>query len=335
MLNRLGPEALFWLDEYEDIDDWHQSVVDFPFPWNLVLFCSIGDTRFKMVVDTILSGNVKTILRSLSVPGGKISSHGLAVDATRLVEHCSQLNRLRLPFNHGMLDVQEHVQTLCDKLKKNKSLLSLDLSFCSTNKRTLHDTTTLLVDMLQVNTTLTELHVKQPCGRVPYVENRSDRINRRRLEPWLRRNKRLGTVLAGVQELLHHHHHHHPNNDNDDDGDENSRMISIAADRYSWRLILNAALEDVDRDRSALYLLMRTAIVSDGGPDDDDDDGASCPLHVQVVDWLKLSSLNNDNSDREGGGRWKQHRLIRSISNGWRRMKSCKKRAASISVNAT
>ena len=68
-------------------------------------------------------------------------------------------------------------------------------------KKTVNAVTTVMVDVLQVNATLTTLN---------FFPRNDDVINQNRLEPWFRRNRRLPTLLAGVQELVHHP----PNNNN-------------------------------------------------------------------------------------------------------------------------
>jgi hypothetical protein len=136
--------------------------------------------------------------------------------------------------------------------------------------------------VLTVNTTLTYVDLQQN-----YPPSNNDIINQRRLEPLLRRNRRLAEVLTGVIGLLHAN-----NNDDDDDNNNNHQqnnefleqdnhtIITIANEKI-WRLVLNAAMEDVERDKSALFLLMCHAIV---GQD-------ACPLHGKVVQALKESAL--------------------------------------------
>jgi FtsZ-binding cell division protein ZapB len=64
-------------------------------------------------------------------------------------------------------------------------------------------------------------------------------------------------------------------NENDD-----NNLIMIPGEG-SWRhILLNTAMEDVDRDKSALFFLMRHATV---GQD-------ACPLHHMVVEAMKESA---------------------------------------------
>jgi hypothetical protein len=111
--------------------------------------------------------------------------------------------------------------------------------------------TTMFVDMFAVNTTLTAVRLSQN----PQSEH--DLINERRLEPWTKRKKRLGKVLVGVQQLLFTNNHNHNN-------------ISDGL----WGKILNGVTEDVDRERSALFLLIRNATLGQ----------AARPLHAMVVE---------------------------------------------------
>jgi hypothetical protein len=84
----------------------------------------------------------------------------------------------------------------------------------------------------------------------------------------LRRNKRLATVFVGVQELLFR-----PNNHNTINNNNNAIIPDVLLGH-----ILTAAMEDFERDKSVLFLLIRHAIV---GQED------ACPLHEKIVDFLR------------------------------------------------
>jgi hypothetical protein len=226
--------------------------------------CGLDDANFKKVVDILLDGNDKKTLRYLSFCDNSITSNGL-VDVERIVEQCSQVYDLDMDHNRGLLDSQDLMQSLCNKLKKNKSLGYISFHACGASEATANATITMFVDnVLPVNTTLKYVDL----GQTNYPRSENDRINERRLEPWLTLNERLAEVLAGVQELL--------NADDDDDNNDDDAIPDGL-----WRHLLNAAMEDVDRDKSALFLLVRHAIV---GPD-------ACSLRDKVVEALKESAL--------------------------------------------
>jgi hypothetical protein len=108
-------------------------------------------------------GHGKYSLKRLSADCFCITANGL-VDAMRLVEQSSSshLERLVMHNNNGMLDNnQDVVKLLCNKLEKNKVLCWLDLNYCNASEDTANDMTTMLVDMLRVNTTLKFLIVNQ------------------------------------------------------------------------------------------------------------------------------------------------------------------------------
>jgi hypothetical protein len=226
---------------------------------------SFGSAGLKRIVDAILGGNAKNNMRRIDADSNRISSNGLA-DVSRLVEQCSQLLELYLFRNHGMLDDQEQIQGLCEKLKKNKSLRLLWLGHCGASEAK-HSAliTTMMIDMLQVNTTLKSMSLHQDSHR----NSENDTINHDRLEPWLRRNRRISTVLEGVQDVVHH-----TNNNNNN--------TSVHPDVLLMRF-LGVAMEDVGREKSATFVLIRHAIL--GGRQDRGE--ASRPLHAAIVDFLR------------------------------------------------
>jgi hypothetical protein len=226
--------------------------------------CSLDDADFKLIVDTILGSSAKQSLRCLVVCENRISSKGLGVDATRLVEHCSQLVSLIMSCNRGMLDDLEQVQALCHKLKKNRYLTFIRFDRCGASEHTVRAVTTMFVDVLQVNKTLTALDLRQNTS------------HRRLLEPWLRRNARLATVLPGVQELVQH-----PNNNNTN---------TIYNPDVLLMRILREAMEDFELEKSATFLLIRHAILGGGGRQDDNEPASRRPLHEAIVDFLQSST---------------------------------------------
>jgi hypothetical protein len=162
-----NPVSVF-LSTKDDISaPWFPSLMDFATSLDVGHSTNprLVDSDFNKLVDIILGGNAKNNLRALNMHYQPISSNGLAVDAARLVEQSQSLRYLGISANPGMLDDQEQVQLLCNKLKKNKSLRTLDLSACNASKGTANAITTMMVDMLQVNTTLTDLDLHQTYNR--------------------------------------------------------------------------------------------------------------------------------------------------------------------------
>jgi hypothetical protein len=96
----------------------------------------------------------------------------------------------------------------------------------------------------------------------------------RRILPWKRRNKRLRSVLAGVQGLFAQTQNNIVVNNNN---------IIINPDALVMRF-LRVAMEDFDRDKSAAFLLIRNGII--GGHD------SSIPLNKKICDFLKWKSID-------------------------------------------
>jgi hypothetical protein len=189
---------------------------------------------FNKLVDTILSENAKKNMRELTACG--IASNGVA-DVTHLVEQ-THLDSLCMAGNNGLLDDIEKIKGLRDKLKKNKNLAEINLSRCGASEGTINAITTMIVDVLHVNTTVTNVVLYQSPGFPTLSEN--DIINHDRLEPW------LPIVLAAVQELVHHH----PNNN------DNKNIINPDA---LLKRILPVAMEDFGREKSSMFLPIRNA----------------------------------------------------------------------------
>jgi hypothetical protein len=264
---------------------WLPLVAEFATELN-VDGCSLGDTGFNKLVDYILGGNGKTNLKRLKVSYNLLSPHSLK-DATRLIK-LSQLEHLNMSGNNYILNDQEQVQLLCEELKRNKFLRHVEFLQCHPIASTaVRANTTMLLDVLEVNTTLTN---------VRFTRNFSDWddiVHFRRLDPWIRRNK----VLAGVQGLLHpannnnnnnnqqHQQHHHQLDQNESDNEETHNIV-VADNEITGRLFLLAATEHIDHSggRSALFLLMRHAIVGDG-----QEQGAR-PLFEMLVEAFQASS---------------------------------------------
>jgi hypothetical protein len=142
-------------------------------------------------------------------------------------------------------------------------VLEINLSDIGASEKTVNAVTTVMVDVLQVITTLN------------YFPRNDDVINQNRLEPWLRRNRRLPTLLAGVQELVHH-----PSNNNNNNNNNNT----INLDALLMR-VLRIDMEDIGREKSATFLLIRYAIL--GGGRQDQQASATHPLHDAIVDFLQ------------------------------------------------
>jgi hypothetical protein len=247
---------------------------------------NMGDANFKKVVDIILeSGNAKNNLKRLDVCYNNLSSDSL-VDASRLIEQ-SRLQQLIMNDNkgdakhEGLLNNLVKTQRFMESVQKK--FVELNLGSCVRGGRNVNTTSTgnanvaMMEKVLQVhNTTLTDVNLDLHYLRQP-TTSPLDLTYQHRLAVWTRRNKRLATVLAGVKDLLLHDAN---NNNNHHAQDEEHGHIVIAGES-KWHRILTAAMEDVERDRSALYLLMRQAIVSSNGNHEGGGRGgeAACPLH--------------------------------------------------------
>jgi hypothetical protein len=131
-------------------------------------------------------------------------------------------------YNRRMLNNRDQVQLFRNVLKKNKLFQELYLDVCYCIEVPTTASATILVDMLTVNTSWRHFTVHASCNEW--------------FEPWLRLNQHLAKVLEEVQELQ-----------NNSNANTNDNLIMIPCEG-SWRHILNTAMENVDRDKSALLL---------------------------------------------------------------------------------
>jgi hypothetical protein len=126
---------------------------------------------------------------------------------------------------------------------------------------------------------LTSVHLAQ--AQPPFSWH--DEINRGRIAIWTSRNRRLATVLVGVQGLLEDRGPAVVNNNN-----------ATRIPDGLWLAVLNAAMEDIDRNKSALYLIMCRAIIGGGGGNGQQQEGeggeGAGPLHDKIVQALRNSA---------------------------------------------
>lgn len=260
-------------------EEWFPSFLDIT--TNLCLqHCRLSDDDFHLVVSAILEGHGKTILCHFDVSCNNLTSEAVS-NMTRLVQY-SRINSLNISCNCGLLDNQMLLLSFCINLKTNKFLRNLNLGSCGASVASLSSATMKMVDYVftnkwtqTCNTTLENVIVFQNKVIAADIQY-GNQINQ-----WSCRNERTAQVLKAVQKLvgsnpIHSIHDNH--------------SMDIIPETL-WCLILAAAMEDIHRERSALFLLIRNAII---GYD-------SCPLHANLDGFLKYGSSSPHTNKRKHG----------------------------------